>query len=162
MRARPSSIVAVQTVDRVLSLAALLGSGTTAGVLFCVALSIVPAFLALPPDRYVHTHKLIGRNYDKVMPVIVLGSCAVDLALTVTAPAAGALFGAAAVLLLGVSAVSHLANVPINRRVKGLDPAAIPDDWPDPRRPWRNWNLLRTVLALLSFAVNGAAVVLQP
>lgn len=152
----------MQTVVGVLNLIVLLGSGVTAGVLFCVALSVVPALLALPPDRYVHTHQLLGRNYDKIMPAIVLGSTVAYLALSMIAPTARSLFLLAAVLSLGVSAVSHLANVPINRRVKALDPSDMPEEWVDPRELWRNWHRLRTALGLLAFAVGGVAVVLQP
>jgi uncharacterized membrane protein len=96
------------------------------------------------------------------MPVIVLGSTALALVLVFLAPdrTARVLYAVAAVLLLGVSGVSHLCNVPINRRVKNLDPAAVPADWQDPRRLWRNWNLLRTALAFSALAVLGSAAVL--
>ncbi|MFG1706577.1 DUF1772 domain-containing protein [Nonomuraea sp. M3C6] len=141
---------------------AVLGSGLTAGVLFCVALSVVPTLRALPPDRYVQTHKLLGRNYDPTMPLIVLTTALVDVLLAVVTPADGprSLFAVATVLMVGVSVVSHLCNVPINRRVKVLDPAAIPEDWADPRPVWRRWHLLRTVLAVVALVVNAAAVAL--
>ncbi|TYB60577.1 DUF1772 domain-containing protein [Nonomuraea sp. PA05] len=141
---------------------AVLGSGLTAGVLFCVALSVVPALRALPPDRYVQAHQLLGRNYDPTMPVIVLSTALVDVLLAVVTPEAGtrSLFVIAGVLMVGVSAVSHLCNVPINRRVKGLDPAAMPQDWTDPRPVWRRWHLLRTVLSVVALVVNAAAVAL--
>lgn len=143
-----------------MGIVAVLGSGLTAGVLFCVALSIVPTLRALPPDRYVQTHKLLGRNYDPTMPLIVLTTALVDGVLAVMTPATRSLFVAGAVLMVGVSAVSHLCNVPINRRVKVLDPGAIPADWADPRQVWRRWHLLRTVLAVVALTVNAAAVVL--
>lgn len=139
---------------------ALLGGGVTAGVLFCVALSIVPAFRALPPDRYVELHRLIGRRYDPVMPVTVLSTTLLDLVLAAVAelPLQRLLFAVGAVLTLGVSAVSHLANVPINRVVKGIGPGGPPADWRDPRRRWRNWNLLRTGLALAALLVSATAL----
>ncbi|GAA0525942.1 DUF1772 domain-containing protein [Paractinoplanes ferrugineus] len=149
-------------VARTLSVLVLLGSGLTAGVLFAVALSVMPALQAMPADRYVYTHKLIGRHWDPTMPAIVLGSTALALVLAFLAPdrTTRVLYAVAAVLLLGVSGVSHLCNVPINRRVKGLDPGAVPADWQDPRRLWRNWNLLRTALAFTALAVLGSATVL--
>jgi len=67
----------------VLSIVELLGSGLTAGVLFAVALSVLPALFAMPMDRYIETHRLLGRNWDPTMPVIVLTSTAVDVALAV-------------------------------------------------------------------------------
>ncbi|GAA4203682.1 DUF1772 domain-containing protein [Streptosporangium oxazolinicum] len=155
-------VMGVTGVMGVMGTAAMVGSGLTAGVLFCVALSVVPALFALPPDRYVQTHKLVGRNYDPTMPLIVLTTAVVDVVLALVTPgtAPRSLFAVAAVLMLGVSVVSHLCNVPINRRVKALDPAAIPRDWMDPRPLWRRWHLLRTVLAVLALTVNAVAVVL--
>lgn len=142
----------------VLSIVALLGSGLTAGVLFAVALSVLPALFAMPMDRYIETHRLLGRNWDPTMPVIVLTSTAVDVALAVLTDKT-ALFAIGAVLLLAVSGVSHLCNVPINRRVKALDTSSIPPEWPDPRPLWRRFHTLRTVLAILALLVNAVAIV---
>ncbi|MDQ7803504.1 DUF1772 domain-containing protein [Amycolatopsis sp. A133] len=137
-----------------LSVLAIVGSGLTAGVLFCVALSVVPLFFALPPEEYLVTHRLIGRHFDPAMPVIVLVSAAADLGLAVLAPATRWWHVFAALLLLGVSAVSHFGNVPLNRLVRrGGD---VPADWSDPRRRWRALNLVRTVLAVLALIVNAA------
>lgn len=144
------------------AVAAVLGSGVVAGVLFAVALSVLPALLALPPDRYLAAHRLLGRNWDPTMPVLVLGSLLADLVLVALTPAGPVreLALAAALLLLGVSVVSHYGNVPINRRVKGLDPARIPEWWCDPRPQWRRWHLLRTTLALLALVVNAVLLAL--
>jgi uncharacterized membrane protein len=142
-----------------LGVLAVLGSGLTAGVLFAVALSVLPALFRMPPDRYVYTHQLIGRNWDPTMPVIVLGSALLDIALAITATGTARLAAiAGAVLLLGVSAVSHLCNVPLNRQVKRIDPTRIPPDWQDPRPLWRRWHLLRTVLAVAGLVVNTLAL----
>lgn len=144
-----------------LGVVALLGSGVTAGVLFAVALSVLPALFAMETGTYVHAHQLLGRNWDPTMPVIVLTSTLVEGVLAVTSDgAARSLFAAAAVLSLGVSGVSHLCNVPINRRVKAVtDPSDLPADWRDPRPLWRRWHLLRTVLAVLALLCVAAAVV---
>ncbi|AUG78899.1 hypothetical protein CFP65_4144 [Kitasatospora sp. MMS16-BH015] len=138
---------------------ALLGSGVTAGVLFAVALSVLPALFAMETSTYVYAHQLLGRNWDPTMPVIVLGSTLADLLWAVFG--GGAVRGpaaAATVLLLGVSGVSHLCNVPINRRVKAVeDPRRLPADWTDPRPPWRRWHLLRTALAAAALTLNSIA-----
>ncbi|MBO4256450.1 DUF1772 domain-containing protein [Streptomyces griseorubiginosus] len=147
-------------LEGVLGVAALLGGGVTAGVLFAVALSVLPALFAMETGTYVYAHKLLGRNWDPTMPVIVLSSTLVNVVLAVVAGgAARSLFAVAAVLLLGVSGVSHLCNVPINRRVKAIDdPSVIPADWEDPRPLWRRWHLLRTTLAVVALAVTAAGV----
>ncbi|RRQ88655.1 anthrone oxygenase family protein [Streptomyces griseofuscus] len=144
-------------MNTALGVLALLGSGVTAGVLFAVALSILPALFAMPTGTYVYAHQLLGRNWDPTMPVIVLGSTLADTLWAVSGggevPAA-----VAAVLLLGVSAVSHLCNVPINRRVKAVtDPEQLPADWTDPRPLWRRWHLLRCALAVAALALNSVA-----
>ncbi|MFC4533225.1 anthrone oxygenase family protein [Sphaerisporangium dianthi] len=145
----------------VLDVLALMGAGVTAGVLFCVALSIVPAFAALPADRYIELHRLVGRNYDPTMPILVLGTTLAAAARAVLTPGwpARLPFAVAALLLLAVSVVSHLGNVPINRLVKrpGRDPAPAHVD--RLRRRWRHLHLLRTGLALLALTCEAAAVV---
>ncbi|GAA1858946.1 anthrone oxygenase family protein [Asanoa iriomotensis] len=145
-----------------LGLTVIIGSGLTAGVLFAVALSVVPALRTMPPSTYVYVHQRIGRHWDPTMPLIVLGSTVVDLVLAfvVAEPAARLGFVVAAVLLLAVSVVSHFCNVPLNRTVKVLDPESIPVDWEDPRPIWRRWHLLRTGLAVLALAVNAFMVIL--
>lgn len=138
---------------------AVVGSGIVAGVLFAVALSLVPAMSAMPPDRYVYTHQLLGRNWDPTMPIIVLGSAVIDGVLGLAAGRDRAVYLAAGLLLIAVSVVSHFCNVPINRRVKSLDASRIPDDWRDPRPLWRRWHLLRTALAVAALVVNAIAAV---
>ncbi|GAA3368946.1 DUF1772 domain-containing protein [Streptomyces sannanensis] len=144
----------------VLAVAAVLGSGVTAGVLFAVALSVLPALFAMETGTYVYAHQLLGRNWDPTMPVIVLSSTLADGVLAVAADGvARPLFAVAAVLLLGVSGVSHLCNVPINRRVKAVtDPVVLPPDWEDPRPLWRRYHYLRTALAVLALTLNAAAL----
>jgi uncharacterized membrane protein len=142
----------------------LLGNGLTAGVLFAVALGVVPAMAAMPPARYVYVHQMLGKNWDPTMPAIVLASALLDLAL-----AAGsgdrprtALLGAAALLLLAVSVVSHFRNVPINQGMKTLDPQRLPSAWRDPRPEWRRWHLTRTVLAVTALVLNATALAVVP
>ncbi|MEU7834269.1 MULTISPECIES: DUF1772 domain-containing protein [unclassified Nonomuraea] len=148
----------------VLDVLALVGSGVTAGVLFCVALSIVPTFAALPPDTYIQVHRLVGRNYDPTMPIIVIGTTLAAAArATLTAGWPQRLpFTLAAVLLLAVSLVSHLGNVPINRLVKSPERDVPHSRLTDLRRRWRALNLLRTGLALLALACMAIATVASP
>jgi uncharacterized membrane protein len=147
-------------VDLLPGAAVLIGSGLTAGVLFSVAISVVPAFLGVSPQRYVEMHKLIGRRYDRVMPPMVLTWTLLDVVLAVRTGVTSSqwLFVVAAVLGGGVAAVSQLGNVPINRRVKRLPTGPVPHGWVDPRARWRAWNLVRTHLAVLALAANAFAL----
>lgn len=134
-------------------------SGVVAGVLFGFAVSVLPAFFVMPAGRYIYSAKLIGRNWDPMMPIIVLGSLTVDIVLAIVGPpGTPGLFVAGAVLLAGVSVVSHWCNVPINRAVKTVDPDDVPDGWRDPRPLWRRFHYLRTVLAVLAVAANAVAL----
>ncbi|WP_308311996.1 DUF1772 domain-containing protein [Streptomyces albipurpureus] len=145
-----------------LSVLVLLGTGLVAGVLFAVAVSVMPALIAMPPDRYVITHKLLGRRYDRIMPFIVVGATVIDVVLAVRATGgARLLFAAAALCMVGVAVVSQTRNVPINNRVKRTDPDAIGSDWHDPRGQWRDWHLVRTGFAVAGCTLSATAVVLS-
>ena len=144
----------------ILAVVVVVTSGVIAGVLFGVAVSVLPAFFAMPPDRYIYSTKLIGKNWDPMMPIIVVTSTVVDILLAIFGPHGTplTLFIAASVLLVGVSIVSHWCNVPINRRVKKVDPDNVPADWHDPRPLWRRFHYLRTVLAIIAVALNAIAL----
>ncbi|WP_256334933.1 DUF1772 domain-containing protein [Lentzea albidocapillata] len=144
-----------------LSVFALVGTGVVAGVMFAVAISVVPALLRMTPEVYVQTHKLLGRHYDRVMPFVVVGSAVAELLLVLDSGTTWrrAWFIAGAVLMLGVAVVSQTGNVPINRRVKALPAGDVPDDWDDPRGAWRHWHRLRTGFALCALAVTATGVV---
>ncbi|TJZ52132.1 DUF1772 domain-containing protein [Streptomyces piniterrae] len=146
-----------------LSVLVLLGTGLVAGVLFAVAISVMPALIAMTPDRYVDTHKLLGKRYDRIMPFIVSGSVVIDAAFAVRAEETGprALFIAAALAMTGVAVVSQTRNVPINNRVKKTRPEDLGPGWEDPRVQWRDWHLLRTCFAVAGCALTAAAVVLS-
>jgi uncharacterized membrane protein len=142
----------------------LLGSGITAGVMFSTVIGIVPMTQTLSYDRYVETIQFLWPRYDPFMPITHTLTIVLDAVLFFVAPdpAARAMFGAAGVVLVAVMAISVIKNVPINRYVMSLDPAIRPADWnrSDPRTRWRNWNLLRTSIAICGLAVNalGAAL----
>ncbi|MEV7467855.1 DUF1772 domain-containing protein [Streptomyces kronopolitis] len=144
-----------------LTVLVLVGTGLVAGVLFAVAISVMPALIAMEPARYVSTHKLLGRRYDRIMPFIVTGSVVIDVVLAVNREVGvrTGLFVAGAIAMLGVAVVSQTRNVPINNRVKATGPEDLGPDWVDPRRLWRNWHLVRTCFALAGCTLSAAAVV---
>lgn len=142
-----------------LAAAAAFGSGITAGLLFCVAFTVVPVFARMPASDYLELHRDLGRNVDRVMPAVVLGSTLLDVVSAVLADRGTVLFVAGAVSLFGVSVVSHLGNVPINRRVRGMAGGPVPAGWDDPRPRWRQLNLLRTAFSFVALALNCAVIV---
>lgn len=148
-------------ITALLEIVAIVASGLVAGVFLAIAVSVLPALRVLPADRYIDMHRRLGQGYHPTMPLTVNGGTAADLVLVFLTPApARLLFAAAFLLMLGTQGVSHLANVPINKRIRAIDPAAIPADWDDPRPSWRSWHLLRTVLGMAALVVNAAATAL--
>ncbi|MFC4587950.1 DUF1772 domain-containing protein [Sphaerisporangium corydalis] len=147
----------------VVSVVVLVGAGITAGVFVAVAVSVLPTLIAMPAERYVETHRMLGKGYHPLMPLLVNATMLLDIALVVlVGGASGPWFAIAAVLLLGSQFVSHLCNVPINRSLHKIDVTAIPADWADPRPEWRGWHLLRTAIALAALVATGAGAVLLP
>jgi uncharacterized membrane protein len=144
-----------------LTVASVMASGVVAGVFLAIAVSVLPALFALPAEQYVQTHRLLGRGYHPLMPLLVGSAAATDIALAVLVPATAArsLVAAGAAALAGVMAVSQLGNVPINKVVHGT--AAITAAWADPRPAWRRWHLVRTWLAFAALTLNTVAVVLR-
>jgi uncharacterized membrane protein len=141
-----------------LGIVVLVTSGLAAGVLFTHAVGVWPALRAMSPNQYVAAHKLLGRAYDPMMPVIVVSSTILNVVLAILddRQPARALFVVAAGFLVGVSIVSQFRNVPINNRVKALN--EVPSDWEDPRASWGRWNLARTSFALVAFAATAVAL----
>lgn len=141
---------------------AVLTNGVAAGVMFSTVIGIVPMTSTLPYDRYVQTIRFLWPRYDPFMPIANAAAFVLDAIVAILAgdATARAVFIVAAVLLGTVMAISVVKNVPINKYVTSLDPARQPPDWADrdPRVRWRNWNLLRTSLALVALTANVVGV----
>lgn len=143
-----------------LTAASLIASGVIAGVFLALAVSVIPALFALPPDQYVRAHTLLGRGYHPLMPLLVSSATAADLVAAFLASAAGRYLAAAgATALAGVMAVSQLGNVPINKIVHAT--ITITPAWADPRPAWRRWHLVRTWMAFAALTLNAVAVLLR-
>jgi uncharacterized membrane protein len=151
-------------VSWLLVVLALLATGLAAGVMLGTAIGPAPLALALPYDRYVQLIQYMWPRYDPFMPItngVALAACAA-LALVAPQPTTRPLYAVGAVLLIALMVISVTKNVPINRYVMSLDPRHPPADWTarDPRARWRNWNLLRTALAVSAFAASLAGATL--
>ncbi|OLT26167.1 hypothetical protein BJF83_04685 [Nocardiopsis sp. CNR-923] len=154
----------VQVLGQILGIVAVLGSGIVAGVFFAVAVSVLPAVEVMPMGSYIELHKRLGKGYHPSMPLVVSAAAVSCLALVFLAPTvpARALFGAGLAMLVGVQVVSQFGNVPINKRVNGVDPDDLPSGWADPRPSWRGWHRWRTVCALGALLATATAATLPP
>nr|BAJ52685.1 hypothetical protein [Streptomyces sp. TA-0256] len=142
---------------------ALIGSGMAAGGLMIASLGGAPLLLSLPADRYVPVHQFLVTRFDPFMPICMVTAMLTDTAVAALAHDATRVpAGVAAVLLLGAIVVSLAKNVPINKWVGSLEPGVVPPDWErvDPRARWRNWNLVRTGLAVTALLANATAAAL--
>jgi hypothetical protein len=137
-------------------------SGLLAGTLFMVEIAVVPAFGALPGERWVQVHRLLDRRFDPLMPRInkvALVICAAVVVLADDLPAQVA-FAAGGLGIVGVAVVSEAYNVRLNRHVERWDARALPPDWPELRARWASANRARTLFAVLGFAGAVAGGVL--
>jgi hypothetical protein len=92
------------------------------------------------------------------MPIVVTVALLADVAGAIVAEGATrGLLAVAALMLVGVQVVSQFGNVPINKVVGRMRPAALGPDWSDPRPVWRSWHLLRTTFAMTALLLSVAA-----
>lgn len=146
-------------MTELLSVVVLLGSGTTMGVFFAVAVSVAPALATMAPGSYVEAHRLLGKGYHPTMPIVTNTTMVtgIVLALLTDGRTTRALLLAGAVLVLGVQGVSHLGNVPINRSLRDIEEGR---PWSDPRPRWRMFHLIRFGLAVAALLANSLAITL--
>ena len=141
----------------------LLANGSAAGIMLSTVIGVAPLFLSLSYTRYVQTVQFLRPRFDPAMPALNGLTLVLDLVLACGLADGGARyrFAAAGILQLAVMAISITRNVPVNKLVMTLDAEQEPPDWPgiDPRRRWRDWNLVRTSLALLAFAINVTTII---
>ncbi|MEU5581675.1 DUF1772 domain-containing protein [Streptomyces huasconensis] len=145
-------------VSHILAVLALTASGVGAGVLTAVAISVFPALCNMPPERYVESHRMFGKGFHPTMPIVFnIGMFSAFALAIVERDASSIPFTAGGLALLASQCVSHLGNVPINRRLAALDPRNLPDDWDDPRPRWGHLNRIRASLAVTALALIAAA-----
>ncbi|MFE9457573.1 anthrone oxygenase family protein [Streptomyces californicus] len=147
-------------LEETLSGVVLAGTGIVTGIFVAVLVSVGPAMSAMGRADYLRAHALLGKGYHPMMPILVNVVTISGFVLGLIAGSPGrVLFPTASVLLIGVQAVSHLGNVPINRSLSRL---ATDGPWEDPRPLWRAWHRLRTVLAALALTAVTVAVLATP
>lgn len=139
---------------RITRAAALLLLGLYAGgVVFSV---LAPGVYELPGPAYVRYWQALNLDYGAAMPVLLLSCIALLITTAVLSRSRSGLVlwltvaATALVVLTVVLTVSQME--PLNRLADSWDPDLLPEDWADVRDLWRNWHLVRTVLALLAFA----------
>ncbi|PZG18737.1 DUF1772 domain-containing protein [Nonomuraea aridisoli] len=137
-----------------------LSSAMAAGALLVGLVVILPLLLSLPVERYPETNTFILARMDKLMPlctgVAVLSGAA--LAATLEGTAVRALYGAGALLLAGVFAVSLGMLGPINASVRVIEVDRPRADWQELRLRWRNWHFVRVGFGQAGAILYGVAL----
>lgn len=145
-----------------LAVAAAVGCGLMAGLLFAFSAVIMPSLRQRRPAEGIGVMQTI--NVVIVNPrflLVFLGTAAASLALLVTVlrssdrTAHVDLIGAGALYLIGTMVVTAAANVPRNDALDALDPTdpASADAWRRYLRGWTAWNHVRTTSCVAALAL---------
>lgn len=136
------------------SASAALITGIIAGVFMAFSDFVMRSLSAASPVVGIQSMQLINRKvYGSVFLVLLLGMAPVSAAIatyaytSLSGPAASWLITGGAIYVLGVFVVTMAGNVPMNKRLDGMDkdtPASTAY-WAIYAKVWTNWNHLRTV-----------------
>ncbi|MET9957349.1 anthrone oxygenase family protein [Streptomyces sp. NPDC006339] len=139
---------------RLLQGLALLATGLLAGAFGYGAANLVPTFNAVPLDLRLTFHaelmKMNGITMQAAMGVSTLSSLTLA---ALTRGRARLLAATAGLLALASFLITRLGNVPINGRIKEWAVTSAPADHAEILRRWELFNNLRTLAALIAFAL---------
>ncbi|RKT05549.1 uncharacterized protein DUF1772 [Streptomyces sp. 3211.6] len=146
-RREPAAIRLVQGL-------ALLATGLLAGAFGYGAANLVPTFNAVPLDMRLSFHAELMKMNGITMQTAMAASTLSSLALAaLTRGRARLIAGSAGLLTLGSFLITRLGNVPINGRIKEWAVTSAPADHAEILRRWELFNNLRTLTALIAFAL---------
>ena len=137
-----------------LTLAALLGSGLIAGLLFAFSVAVMPALGRVPADQGIAVMNAINIVIlNPLFLLVFLGTALVCACLVAASffnwgrPGMGFLMAAALSYLTGTILVTMAINVPMN---DALAAGTMP--WLGYLTSWASWNHVRAVAALIAMA----------
>lgn len=142
------------TLITVATVAATVGTGLVAGLMFAFSVAVLPGLRRLPPERGAAAMRAMNAAIlNPLFALVFLGTAGASLVLVATAPVAAGPAGSGWRLagglgyLLGVIAVTFLVNVPRNQALDRADEsgAAGAALWADYLRTWTAWNHIRTL-----------------
>jgi uncharacterized membrane protein len=150
------------TINNVLTLLAILGTGVIAGTFFVFSFAVMSALKALPPNEGMAAMRSINIVIQNpIFLGIFMGTALVSLILAVmavidrTTPSSYYILAGAALYVIGSFVLTIVFNVPLNN---GLEAGTVA--WADYHGPWTLWNHIRTAASLAStcaFALAFAA-----
>ncbi len=146
-------------LSRLMTLAAVLGSGAIGGVFFAFSSFVMPALRRLPTEQGLAAMQSI--NIAVIRPSFLgtfLGTAVLSLGAIALAvarweePEAALLATGGVLYFVGTFLVTGVCNVPLNNALEKLEAsdAHAAEDWKSYVRRWTLWNHVRTVAALLA------------
>ena len=146
---------------------ALICTGLVAGIFLGHRAGVSRAVPILSPSSFIQLQQTIHKTFVRMMPVLVLGSVlgsalwAALLRACWRTPGFWFVVGAS-LMMICVATMTRAINVPINNRLMSWDVAAPPSDLSTVWARWEEIHSIRTVLAIVAFAVEVIALRIFP
>ena len=145
-----------------ITVAAAVGTGMVAGLLFAFSVFVMTALDRLGSDRAAAAMQSINEVIlNPVFFVLFIGTALLSLVLMVGAPfsdadEAGWRALGGGLYIVGVMFVTASRNVPMNNRLAEVDALApeITAEWARYHRDWTRWNHVRALCSLLAAALS--------
>lgn len=138
-------------------------TGSMVGNEFGIWIAVHPALARLPPRQQARPEQELIRRYFWIMPLWT-GAALASYVPVLRGVDRGAGWPVRATLgslgcLLAMVGVTLVGNLPLNLRILALDAEHPPPDWPEVRRRWDRWHVLRILLLWIAFALLCSAAV---
>jgi len=155
------------TLNYILTLLAILGTGLIAGTFFVFSVAIMSAFRRLPPNEGMAAMQSINVVIQNpIFLGVFVGSAVISLVVAGMSvwnwhtPQAYYILGGAALYVIGSFLLTIVFNVPLNNALDAADAttASGKEVWANYLTNWTFWNHVRTVASILSTAAFGLAL----
>lgn len=155
------------TLNYILTLLAILGTGMIAGTFFVFSVAIMSAFRRLPANEGMAAMQSINVVIQNpIFLGVFMGSALISLVLVVFSMWSWAtsqpyyILAGATLYVIGSFMVTVVFNVPLNNALDAADSttASGREIWANYLTTWTFWNHVRTVASILSTAAFGLAL----
>ena len=154
------------TLNYIITLLAIIGTGLIAGTFFVFSVAIMPAFRRLPANEGLAAMQSINLVIQNpIFLGVFMGTALISLALAVmsivnwNAPHTYYILAGAAFYVIGSFLLTIVFNVPLNNALDAADAttASGHEFWANYMTDWTFWNHIRTVASILSTAAFALA-----
>ena len=154
------------TLNYILTLLAIIGTGLIAGTFFIFSVAIMSAFRRLPANEGLAAMQSINVVIQNpIFLGVFMGTALISLALAGmsfwnwNAPPSYYIIAGSALYVIGSFLLTIVFNVPLNNALDAADPTtkAGQEFWQTYLTDWTFWNHIRTVASILSTAAFALA-----